>query len=359
MSKIILLPLEPYKERYTEFLYQWELLAFKNHFDVVEPILPSRGVGSIVSGRVLDSNARPQYCYEQLSQLYRGGFDDADAIYFSDMFHPGIEGLRYSGYTGQIGCFCWAQTFDVYDFTFEQHVAWMRHYERMILECVDFVFVAHPMLRELIVAAVPEAESKVVVVGLPFNSDLVSTHVETQYAKGLKIDCVYSSRWDEEKNPNFFLDVVEANPGLNFAICTGSSQLRGTDKKAIQRANKLDNDGRLKIYSDLKKGEYYSLLSNSTVQFNCARQDWISFTLLEALTFGCEPLYPLTRSFDILQPFTYNHYLPEVVEDASFKLQSLIRTAKNGGESHQKDIQGAILGHMDQSLDRIAQLLKR
>jgi hypothetical protein len=40
-------------------------------------------------------------------------------------------------------------------------------------------------------------------------------------------------------------------------------------------------------------------LSKAKVQFNCAHQDWVSWTLLEAITFKCLPLYPIWKDFPV------------------------------------------------------------
>jgi hypothetical protein len=56
----------------------------------------------------------------------------------------------------------------------------------------------------------------------------------------------------------------------------------------------------------LTKAEYYTILASTQIQLNTSQQDWISFTLLEALTCGCKPLYPNHRSF----PDTLGYHQP-------------------------------------------------
>ncbi len=67
----------------------------------------------------------------------------------------------------------------------------------------------------------------------------------------------------------------------------------------------------------MTKQNYYQILDESKVQFNCADQDWVSFTLLEAVTFGCHPVYPDFRSFP--EVFTPN---PRYVRSDADKLNS-------------------------------------
>jgi hypothetical protein len=47
------------------------------------------------------------------------------------------------------------------------------------------------------------------------------------------------------------------------------------------------------------KLDYYRLLAKAKVQFNCDDQDWVSWTLLEGVTFECLPLYPIWKDFPI------------------------------------------------------------
>ena len=44
----------------------------------------------------------------------------------------------------------------------------------------------------------------------------------------------------------------------------------------------MEKEGTLKIYENLKKDEYYKILADSRVLFNCALQDWVSNTVSEA-----------------------------------------------------------------------------
>ena len=80
-----------------------------------------------------------------------------------------------------------------------------------------------------------------------------------------------------------------------------------------------------KVYTGLKKDDYYNLLADSKVLFNCALQDWVSNTVSEADTFGTLTLYPAYRSF----PETFSNcpdrlYIPWSKKDAISKMKKLI-----------------------------------
>jgi hypothetical protein len=328
MEKLTHLPLERYKERYTENLVDWEKKVFSDYFEYrsVEPSLGNAAL-NIRTGQVLDSNTRPFWCLQQVGSLLAAPpVEGYDKLYFSDFYTSGLDAIAYSqryGIRPRMYSFLWAQTFDQYDFT--RQLEWMRAWEVMAFELYDGVFVASSLLKDLIVSALPHVENKVHVVGLPFNVEAVQSDFEDGIPIG-EFDCIYTSRWDIEKNPNDFLDLVEYRPDLKFAISTGASELRGTDEKAIYRVRELLNKGtNLTSHLGVSKTVYHSLLLGSKVQFNCASQDWVSFTLLEALAFNCVPLYPNFRSFpEALMYSSRNLYAPGDIKDASGKLDEIL-----------------------------------
>jgi hypothetical protein len=167
---------------------------------------------------------------------------------------------------------------------------------------------------------------------------------------------------DTEKNFSFFVALVEQMPNLKFAICTGHDQLRGTDTKGLAMLNHFMSNNRLPnltIHTGLTKAQYYEVLRKSTMQFNCADQDWVSFTLLEALACGCLPIYPLFRSFaevfSSCPMLTYQHKklmsAMEVIQGVIDGVDSqLLDTARAHYES--------ILMFHDGTLDRISTILQ-
>lgn len=353
-SNLVHVPLEPYRMRYTEFLSAWEQEAFAPHFDVTT-LTPAdfSGLLNIQTGEVLDSVNRPVWAMAQIKDLLLRPLPDLGKVYFSDFFHPGLEALPYSRRSFEAYAFLWAQSFDQYDFT-RNMVNWMRPWEVMAFEIYSKVFVACPLLKELIVTALPFSAEKIEVVGLPFNPEHVGRQFDPAYSVE-PVDCVYSSRWDIEKNPGVFLDVVQSCPELNFAVCTGWDTVRGSARSSIDRLTHMQSRlSNLRVHTNLTKGQYYSVLMNSRVQFNSAMQDWVSFTLLEALTYGCWPLYPNFRSFPM--ELGYNSdllYRPGDAEDAARKLRRLVTLGKNRSAGSK-----ALLDYHAGTLTRIAELIK-
>ena len=140
----------------------------------------------------------------------------------------------------------------------------------------------------------------------------------------------FAARFDQEKQPGFFMDLAERyqekHPDTEFAIFQGGP-LRSNNPEYVARARNLEAQGKIKIYENLSKNDYYALLNDSRVLFNCALQDWVSNTVSEADTLGCNVLYPAYRSF----PETFANdpdrlYIPWSMDDAINKLEPLMET---------------------------------
>jgi hypothetical protein len=70
---------------------------------------------------------------------------------------------------------------------------------------------------------------------------------------------------------------------------------------------------------------------NAKVQFNCADQDFVSYTLLEAAAFNCAPLYPRYLTFpDALQHNNRHLYEKRNLQDAKAKLYELLDASEYG-----------------------------
>ena len=359
MRRLTHFPLESYPCRYTEYLADWETKIFSTKFDL-RGLVPSRSMCpmpiNIGIGEVLDSVGRSLWSASQWS-LFLQQAPSHEVVYFSDFFTPGLETLPYSRIRySRVASFLWAQTFDQHDFT-TGFLSWMRPWELMALDIYDDVFVAHPLLADFIATAAPSYSSKLRVVGLPFNSTEVSLQWDKKWQpEEDNYHAVYSSRFDTEKNPGLFLDLVELFPQFRFVICTGHPALRGTDTDSVRRAKRLVEQpgSNLSVYAGLTKAKYYRILMASHCQINTSWQDWVSFTLLEALTYGCLPLYPNHRSFP--DTLAYNPdwlYIPNDLDSLANKFEFLMGQPR----SREQGARQSIVNFHDGTLTRIADIL--
>jgi hypothetical protein len=141
----------------------------------------------------------------------------------------------------------------------------------------------------------------------------------------------FAARFDQEKQPSFFMDLIEMyrNQGrhrdhIEFAIFQGGP-LRSNNPDYVDQARTLAGLGALTIYENLTKNDYYNLLNDTRVLFNCALQDWVSNTVSEADTLGCNVLYPAYRSFpEAFANDASRLYVPWSIDDAFHKLEHLL-----------------------------------
>jgi len=333
--------LEPYEGRYTLQLQQWSEAAFKRrgidyeiiHGDILDDSK------SIVTGQVLDAHGRSYYSLTQMANLVKkmksGEITWNDTIFFEDMFTPGIEAIPYIvdqlpwEYQPEIYVRCLAQTIDPDDFL---HVwdmqEWMGHYEKMCDTWVTGILASN----EEMVAHMRIAGWKAPIYnisGLAFDKDEVQSRIaEIKPFINRKKRVVFAARFDQEKQPGFFMDLVEDygkyNRDVEFAVLSGGP-LRSNDQKYLDRARELEKTCNFRIYENLKKNEYYELLADSRVLFNCALQDWVSNTASEADALGTNCLYPAYRSFP--ESFANDAeclYIPWSMEDVKNKLDHLL-----------------------------------
>ena len=135
---------------------------------------------------------------------------------------------------------------------------------------------------------------------------------------------VFGARWDQEKQPQFFMDLAtkfkEKHPEVEFAICSGAP-LRSNNDYYVKEAKYLEKQKILTIHENLQKNEYYNILADSRVLFNCALQDWTSNTLSEA-----DVLVPMYCRIPASGSVFNDHKEWRSIEDAMAKLDIIKQT---------------------------------
>ena len=375
MRELYYMGLESYEARYTLQLTEWNRRVFdRRGLDVV--YVPGTVIDnsqSISVGQVLDAHGRSYFGMSQLMNLVqmmrKGEVTGEDVVYFEDMFQPGIESLPYimdqvdAAMRPRIFVRCLAQTIDPDDFVHVWGMAkWMGLYEKMVCELVRTSGGAVLATNEEMVAHMRIAGWDCPIYnisGLAFGKDEVleriggSDNIKPFDQRPRRVG--FAARFDQEKQPGFFMDLIEmygylTNEPCEFAIYSGGA-LRSNNSEYVTRAQQLESEGRLKIYDNLSKNQYYALLNDTRVLFNCALQDWVSNTVSEADTLGCNVLYPAYRSF----PETFANdpnrlYVPWSIDDAYHKMQNLLR------EPHHN--MGLISDWTDGTVDRVIDIIE-
>lgn len=373
MRKLFYMSLESYPARYTYQLTSWNTSVFdRRGIDYVivngDELTADR---NIVTGQVLDAHGRTYYSMTQMANLIRmmkaGAVTHEDVIYFEDMFTAGIESLPYildqvdPKYRPKIYVRCLAQTIDPDDFV---HVwgmnRWMTCFEYMVNSFVTGVLASNEeMVAHMRVAG--WGADIYNISGLAFGKDEVRNRIsgplrpfsERTYRVG------WASRWDQEKQPEFFMDLIDRYitlkknlnylPELEFAVFSGG-RLRSNNANILDRTRSMIADNKLKVYENLPKNSYYNLLNDTRVLFNCALQDWVSNTVSEADALGCNVLFPAYRSFP--ETFANDHerlYVPWSLDDAMAKLIPLLRAPHKN--------QGRISDHNNGTIDRVCDII--
>jgi hypothetical protein len=368
MRKLWYMGLEPYQARYTLQLQDWNERVFKRRgidYVIVEGDTLDTDK-AIVTGQVLDAHGRTYYSMTQLAKLVKlmkqGEITNEDVIYFEDMFTAGIESLPYimdqidPAHRPRIAVRCLAQSIDPDDFV---HVwgmqKWMGLYEKMVDSFADIVLASNEeMVMHMKIAG---WEAPVYnISGLAFGKDEVRARVpgELKLFENRKMRVAFAARWDQEKQPDFYMDLAERviakHPNVEFCVFSGS-KLKSNNDSYMARTRDLQARGVITLYEDLEKNDYYALLNDTRVLFNCALQDWVSNTVSEADTLGCNVLYPAYRSFP--ETFANDHarlYVPWSLEDAETKLMTLLE--------HPHVNMGRISTWTDGTVDRIVDILE-
>jgi len=347
MRKLFYMGLESYEARYTLQLTEWNRRVFEHRgLDVVYvPGTTIDNTQAISVGQVLDAHGRSYFSMSQMMNLVQlmknGEVTGEDVVYFEDMFQPGIESLPYimdqipQAQRPQVWVRCLAQAIDPDDFVHVWGMAgWMSTYEKMVNHFVTGVLATNEeMVAHMRIAGWTAPIYNIS--GLAFGKDEVLERVGGKENIKPFADrprrVGFAARFDQEKQPGFFMDLIEMYGELTpepceFAIYSGGP-LRSNNPEYVERARRMEAEGRLKIYDNISKNEYYTHLNNTRVLFNCALQDWVSNTVSEADTLGCNVLYPAYRSF----PETFANdpnrlYVPWSIDDAYHKMCNLLQT---------------------------------
>ena len=370
MRKLFYMGLEPYKARYTLQLQEWNRAVFERRgIDYV--IVPGETLDNdqaIVTGQVLDAHGRTYFGMSQLMNLVKmmkaGECNNEDVVYFEDMFQPGIESLPYilkqvpANLRPRIFVRCLAQSIDPDDFVHVWGMSeFMGHYEKMVDSFVDGVLATNEeMVMHMKVAGWKAPIYNIS--GLAFGKREVRGRVlgPLKPFDGRAMRVGFAARWDQEKQPDFYMDLIEEwhnqfpNVPVEFCIFSGA-KLKSNNDSYMARTRDLQARGLLTIYEDLEKNDYYDLLNDTRVLFNCALQDWVSNTVSEADTLGCNVLYPAYRSF----PETFANdrtrlYVPWSLDDAISKLRGLV-----AGPHHKI---GKISDWNDGTIDRVCDIMQ-
>lgn len=144
----------------------------------------------------------------------------------------------------------------------------MRPIEQGFGKQYDFIFTCSDILRKLLIDAGVGNERNIYTVGLPFNGECLGRQLKEMGVKrrGKKPFVLFSSRFDDEKDPMFFLDLVERCPDIQFKLVSPyTSRPISNNPQVMERLNKVLKNGNLELVSTHDKARYYQTLSDAKV----------------------------------------------------------------------------------------------
>jgi glycosyltransferase involved in cell wall biosynthesis len=311
MRKLFYFGLEPLKARYTyQLSKEWMPATFEPYADRLEFIDIEGDFDpdqQIKIGAVLDAVGRGKFAMSQcsnfLDMLNRDEVKDGDIIFLQDYWHPGIESILYAidlyGIDLKFYSMLHAQSVDEYDFTYPMK-NWMRGFELGLDKRMTGIFVGSSIHKDQLRQA--GFEAPIHVVSLPIHREATMDKLPESADLTIKNTIVYSSRLDKEKNPFFMMKVAEnflnVHSDFEWHVTTSGKEFKSMLPGVIDALYELaDRQPRFKLMNGLTKAEYYTELATCKIQFNCALQDYVSWTVIEATAFGADIVYPKFRSF--------------------------------------------------------------
>ena len=339
--------LEPLKARYTyQLSKQWMPATFapyekEGKLKFIDVPGEYDHDQQIKVGAVLDAVGRGKYAMSQcsnfLDMLNIDLVKDGDVILLQDYWHPGIESILYAldlyNINVKLYAMLHAQSVDEYDFTWPMK-DWMRGFELGLDKRMSGIFVGSTIHKEQLRSA--GFNAPIHVVSLPLHKELTKQKLAGYEEHSLRKEnyVVYSSRLDKEKNPFFMMEVAEQfldeNKSWEWHVTTSGQSFKSMLPGVIEALESLaKKQPRFKLLSNLTKEEYYSELALAKIQFNSSLQDYVSWTVLESTTFGCELVFPDFRSFPEFIPKD-KLYKPFNVKSALHVLNNVKTTSPTG-----------------------------
>jgi hypothetical protein len=308
--KIINIPIENIKERYSEKWNKWFPNEFKKLNINYLTIMPDQLNNTITKGSFLDVYGTNYFKAAQLQQIikliYNNIIIDDDILFFHDLWFPGLEMLQYirqgADKKFKICGILHAGTYDHFDFLFKKGMSyWGKNLENVWFSFIDKIFVATEFHKKLILKNRKVSEKKIIVTGLP----IFDTSLQT-IKKNI---IVFPHRKDSEKCPQLFEKL----------------------KKSIVKSNWEF------IYTkDYSYDQYYKILNEGKISVSFSKQETWGIAMQESVFAECIPVVPDRLSYQEMyfERFKYSSfeecvkYINKMITDESFYLENKKETIK-------------------------------
>jgi len=342
------LELESLKERYTEMSNDtFNVMVKHRGHTLIEYPRPSSG--QVKTGKVLDANETiigQSVQMESVAGVFsRGGAANGDVFFTSDFWHHNACSIPYMAMLNNLDIqfFAWAHagSYTTGDFM-QPAVQWGAHlFELAFLTMYTGIFVGTEYHKNKILdERVPENlrkeyAKKIFVTGNLFSTEYVKhTRQGSNYQtdtikplKGKELQVIWPHRFDDEKNPDAMLDIMDFvmfyHPTVKLVICTSRDKLYNPEPVSI-KSSKLERmvsrySDRIIIKKGIDKSVYYDLLAKSKIFLSTTLEENFGYCLVEAMSLGCHPI--VVNDFSHPEIVQYNReFLYDTYDDAAFKI---------------------------------------
>lgn len=310
--KLIYVPIEPLKERYTESWYRNFPILFSDAGYEVTVIDGTPLEDEVKVGAFLDINSTIHYKATQIKELSRMFnekiIEPNTIIFVADTEFWGLESIRLMSELNQVPIklvsFLHAASY-TYEDCFAVAAPYQQYTELGWIAACDLVFVGSHyhknavIERRLLGMNAIHLADRIAVTGNPIFDDY-PVYPEIQKTKKI----VLTNRFDKEKRPNetlkLFKSVATEFPDWEFVVTTGRSTFRGSEDTSL--ALRYQSEGWLKIKANLSKDEYHRELASAHVMVTHSIEENYGFCIAEAINYGCYPLMRWGRSHNEFVP---------------------------------------------------------
>jgi hypothetical protein len=295
---LINIPIEPIPMRYSS---DWDIW-FKDYFTKQKinfiTIYGNELTKGIEQGRFLDCIGTNYYKSTQLIKVLNLIYDQIitknDILFFHDLWFPGIEQIKYVSdlldlnlkITGCLHAGC----YDPNDFLYQKNLGyWAVHFEHMLFQIVDKIFVATNYHKDLILKNRSINPDKIKITGFPIFPKSKNIHKKQPLI-------VFPHRKDPEKNPELF-DELKCNlPNKDWSCVSTFDQAKTKD-------------------------DYYNILESSCIAVSFSDQETWGIAMIEAVFADCLPLVPDKLSYQEMYLSCFKY---KTIGDFYKKLKTMI-----------------------------------
>jgi len=311
--RVIVVPIEPLVERYSESWYRNIPEYFRSQNCEVVQIDGQPLTNVVETGTFLDINSTVAYKASQMQAIatmfYEGRIQDGDVFFISDIEFWGIEALRLLADMNKkkvfITGFLHAASYTLED-AFEIASPYQKYTELGWLMACDYVFVGSMYHKKAVIerrieAYAAEEDQRTLIEKIKVTGNPLFIDDYTPYPKVPKLKkLVISNRFDYEKRPNLSLDFAyllkKRNPDLEIAVTTSRPKFTSNRSWLVDYARALEADGILTVYEGLSKAAYHRHLAESSLFLTNSIEENFGYCVIEACLYGAVPLAPRTCS---------------------------------------------------------------